>query len=107
MYCIRSHFGANTADPWGHTRALLDHVVFSPAVAMMVALEDGVIDTATVVDTKQGRLRLLGRDINDSRKGGYGEISAARALEVSSKASIDQKVGLRKASRHARARGPP
>lgn len=53
-------------------------------VAMMVALEDGVIDTATVVDTKQGRIRLLGRDINDSRKGGYGEISAARALEVSS-----------------------
>jgi len=53
-------------------------------IAFMAALEDKVIDTATVVDTKNGRKRFYGRDINDSRRGGYGEISAARALEVSS-----------------------
>lgn len=53
-------------------------------MAMMVALEDKVIDTATVVDTKQGSKAFYGRRINDSRRGGYGEISAAKALEVSS-----------------------
>ncbi|WP_203293925.1 penicillin-binding protein [Luteirhabdus pelagi] len=53
-------------------------------MAMMAALEDKVIDTATVVDTKEGRKRFYGRYIHDSRRGGYGKISAARALEVSS-----------------------
>lgn len=53
-------------------------------IAMTVALEQKVIDTATVVDTEQGRIRMYGRSISDSKRGGYGEISAARALEVSS-----------------------
>jgi len=53
-------------------------------MAMVVALESGKVDTSTVVDTGKGRYRLYGRYINDSHHGGYGEISAARALEVSS-----------------------
>jgi cell division protein FtsI (penicillin-binding protein 3) len=53
-------------------------------MALMAALEDGVIDTATVVDTKQGSKRFYGRTINDSKHGGFGIISAAKALEVSS-----------------------
>ena len=53
-------------------------------IAMMAALEDKVIDTMTVVDTKSGSKPFYGRLIHDSRRGGYGEISAARALEVSS-----------------------
>lgn len=53
-------------------------------MAFMAALEDKVIDTSTVIDTKQGSKRFYGRNINDSKRGGYGEISAARALEVSS-----------------------
>lgn len=53
-------------------------------MAMMAALEDKVIDTATVIDTKQGEKRFYGRTINDSKHGGYGKISAARTLEVSS-----------------------
>jgi cell division protein FtsI (penicillin-binding protein 3) len=53
-------------------------------MAFMAALEDKVIDTSTVVDTKQGSKRFYGRNINDSKRGGYGEISAARVLEVSS-----------------------
>lgn len=53
-------------------------------VAMTVALEHKVIDTSTVVDTKEGKIRLYGRSITDSRRGGYGKISAAKALEVSS-----------------------
>lgn len=51
-------------------------------MAMMAALEDKVVDTSTVVDTKMGSKRFYGRTITDSR--GYGKISAARALEVSS-----------------------
>lgn len=53
-------------------------------VAMMAALEDKVIDTSTVVDTKNGVKVFYNRKIYDSHKGGYGKISAARALEVSS-----------------------
>lgn len=51
-------------------------------MALMAALEDKVIDTSTIVDTKLGSKRFYGRTITDSR--GYGKISAARALEVSS-----------------------
>ncbi|MBT8275294.1 MAG: transpeptidase family protein [Bacteroidia bacterium] len=53
-------------------------------MAMMAALEDKVIDTSTVIDTKNGSKRFYGRNITDSRRGGYGEISAAKTLEVSS-----------------------
>ncbi|RMA57691.1 penicillin-binding protein [Ulvibacter antarcticus] len=53
-------------------------------MAMMAALEDKVIDTSTVVDTKAGSKSFYGRRINDSHHGGYGKISAAKALEVSS-----------------------
>ncbi len=53
-------------------------------MAMMAALEDGVIDTSTVIDTKKGIKYFYGRTISDSHRGGYGKISAARALEVSS-----------------------
>ncbi len=53
-------------------------------MALMAALEDKVIDTSTVVDTGNGRKLFYGRPINDSHRGGFGKISAARALEVSS-----------------------
>jgi len=53
-------------------------------MALMAALEDKVIDTSTVIDTKKGVKRFYGRNIYDSHKGGYGKISAARVLEVSS-----------------------
>ncbi len=53
-------------------------------MAFMAALEDKVIDTSTVVDTGNGRKVFYGKAINDSHRGGYGKISAAKALEVSS-----------------------
>tara|TARA_B100000787_G_scaffold28941_1_gene19191 strand:+ start:13294 stop:15297 length:2004 start_codon:yes stop_codon:yes gene_type:complete len=53
-------------------------------IALTVALEHKVLDTATVVDTEKGSVRMYGRSISDSKRGGYGEISAAKALEVSS-----------------------
>ncbi len=57
-------------------------------MALMAALEDKVIDTSDVVDTGHGRKRFYGRYIHDSRYGGYGKISAARVLEVSSNIGI-------------------
>ena len=51
-------------------------------MAFMAALEDKVIDTSTVIDTKNGSKMFYGRSINDSRA--HGKVSAARVLEVSS-----------------------
>ena len=56
--------------------------------SLMAALEDRVIDTATVVDTGVGRLYIHGKKVEDSERGGYGEISAARVFEVSSNVGI-------------------
>ena len=56
--------------------------------SLMVALEDKVIDTSTVVDTERGILILHGSKVEDSHKGGYGEISAGRVIEVSSNVGI-------------------
>ena len=53
-------------------------------MSMVVALEDEVIDTATVIDTERGKYRVYDRTVRDSKAGGYGEISAAKALRVSS-----------------------
>ena len=56
--------------------------------SLMVALDDKVIDTSTVVDTEKGRIFLHGSKIEDSKYGGYGKITAARVLEVSSNVGI-------------------
>ncbi len=56
--------------------------------SLMVALDDKVIDTSTVIDTKKGVLFVNKKKIEDSHKGGYGKISAARVLEVSSNVGI-------------------
>jgi cell division protein FtsI (penicillin-binding protein 3) len=53
-------------------------------MALAAALEDKVVDTSTVVDTGNGVKRFYGRNIYDSHHGGYGKISVAKALEVSS-----------------------
>jgi cell division protein FtsI (penicillin-binding protein 3) len=53
-------------------------------MAMVAALEDKVIDTTTIVDTEKGILSFYGRKVRDSKHGGYGKISAAKAFEVSS-----------------------
>lgn len=56
--------------------------------SLMAALEDKVIDTATVVDTEKGRIFIHRRKVEDSERGGYGKISAARVFEVSSNVGI-------------------
>lgn len=53
-------------------------------MALAAALEDKEVDTSTIVDTQSGVKQFYGRKIYDSHRGGYGKISVARALEVSS-----------------------
>ena len=57
-------------------------------MAMIVAMEDKVIDTSTVVDTENGIMTIYRRKVRDSKRGGYGKISAAKAMEVSSNVGI-------------------
>ena len=59
-------------------------------MAMVRALEDKVIDTSEIIDTRNGELSFFGRKVRDSKKGGYGKISAARAFEVSSNTALVQ-----------------
>ena len=53
-------------------------------MSLVAALEDGVVDTSTVVDTEGGYWRIYDRVVRDSRLGGYGKISVGKAFEVSS-----------------------
>ncbi|UAN00081.1 transpeptidase family protein [Polaribacter litorisediminis] len=56
--------------------------------SLMAILDDKLIDTSTVVDTEKGKIYINNRKVEDSRKGGYGKISAARVFEVSSNVGI-------------------
>lgn len=58
--------------------------------SLLVALEDGVVDTSTVVDTKNGAYKFYDRTMKDSNynRGGHGKISLGRAFEVSSNIGI-------------------
>ena len=59
-------------------------------MAMVAALEDKVVDTSDVIDTRNGVLSFYGRKVKDSKKGGYGKISVAKAFEVSSNTGLVQ-----------------
>ena len=56
--------------------------------SLTAAIDDKVIDTSTVVDTGKGRIYIHGSKVEDSHRGGYGKISAARVFEVSSNVGI-------------------
>jgi cell division protein FtsI (penicillin-binding protein 3) len=53
-------------------------------MSLVAVLEDKVIDTSTVIDTEKGYWQIYRHRIKDSKHGGYGKISVAKALEVSS-----------------------
>lgn len=53
-------------------------------MSLVAALEDGLVDTSTIVDTEKGAWRIYDRIVRDSRQGGYGEISVGDAFVVSS-----------------------
>ncbi len=61
-------------------------------MAMVAALEDKVVDTSQIIDTEKGVVRFYGRAVRDSHHGGYGEISAARAFEVSSNTAFTKMI---------------
>ena len=56
---------------------------------MIAALEDNVIDENTLIKTGDGELTFYGKyKVRDSKKGGYGTITAGKVLEVSSNTGI-------------------
>ena len=57
-------------------------------MGMVAALEDKVVDTSDIIDTERGVLSFYGRNVRDSKKGGYGKISVAKAFEVSSNTAM-------------------
>ena len=64
-------------------------LVFKVA-SFLVALDDGVIDTTITIPTGCGVMEMHGRPMKDHnwRRGGYGTINVARALEVSSNIGV-------------------
>ncbi|MDE7457087.1 MAG: transpeptidase family protein [Prevotella sp.] len=63
--------------------------VFKTA-SFLVALDDEVVDTGYVIRTGCGIYPMYGREMKDHnwRRGGYGDISVARTLEVSSNIGV-------------------
>lgn len=51
---------------------------------LVAALEDKVVDTSSVIDTENGTWKLYNHRIKDTKRGGHGKISVAKAFEVSS-----------------------
>ena len=63
--------------------------VFKTA-SIMVALDDGMVDTSYVIHTGSGTMKMHGANMKDHNwyKGGYGDINVARSLEVSSNIGV-------------------
>lgn len=58
-------------------------------MGMIAALEDKVIDENTLIETGKGELTFYGKyKVKDSKRGGYGTITAAEAFEVSSNVGL-------------------
>lgn len=61
-------------------------------MALAAALEDQVVDTSDVFDTKGGKIKYYDRTVRDSRIGGYGKISMAEAFQVSSNTAFSEMI---------------
>ena len=58
-------------------------------MGMIAALEAKVIDADTPIETGNGKMTFFGKyKVTDSKRGGHGTISAARAFEVSSNVGL-------------------
>ena len=60
--------------------------------ALLALLEKKQVDTAKVYDTNDGVVRFYNARVRDSKHGGYGKISLARGIELSSNTVITQAV---------------
>ena len=78
-----------------HNHAVSDLLVpgsvFKPA-SLLVALDDGVVDTTLHVETGSGVWQMYGRDMKDHnwRKGGYGLLTFAQTLWYSSNIGVSR-----------------
>ena len=79
---IRNHAVSDLLEPGS---------VFKPA-SLLVALEDGVVDTTYHVETGNGVWQMYGRDMKDHnwRKGGYGMLTFAQTLWYSSNIGVSR-----------------
>lgn len=82
-YSERLNYAVRESHEPGSTFKLVD---------LMALLEDKLIDTSAVFDSKGGEIKYFGRSVRDSHKGGYGKISLARGFEVSSNTVMVQAV---------------
>jgi len=57
-------------------------------MSLVVALEDKVIDTSTVIDTENGIFKVYNKRVRDSKVGGYGKVTVSKAFEISSNTAI-------------------
>ncbi|MEK6493041.1 penicillin-binding protein [Myroides odoratimimus] len=60
--------------------------------SLLALLEKGKSDTARIYDTNDGVVKFYNARVRDSKWGGYGKISLARGIEVSSNTVITQAV---------------
>jgi cell division protein FtsI (penicillin-binding protein 3) len=88
-----SNLGRTSKGTYYEQRNYAIYETFEPGstfklMGLIVALEDKVIDTSTIVDTEKGVIYFHGKRVKDSHYGGYGKISAARVFEVSSNVGV-------------------
>jgi|TARA_B100000902_G_scaffold238582_2_gene225966 cell division protein FtsI (penicillin-binding protein 3) len=57
-------------------------------MAMIAALEDDIVESSSIIDTKDGILSFYGSKVRDSKKGGYGKITAKEVFKFSSNTGI-------------------
>lgn len=61
-------------------------------MSLAAALEDKVVDTSDILDTRNGIVKYYKRTVKDSRIGGYGKITMGKAFQVSSNTAFAQMI---------------
>ena len=83
LYYEKLNYAVGESHEPGSTFKLLD---------LIALLDDKLIDTSAVFDSKGGKILYKGKTVEDSHKGGYGKISLARGFELSSNTVMVQAV---------------
>jgi cell division protein FtsI (penicillin-binding protein 3) len=58
--------------------------------ALMVAMEDKVVNLDDTIDTGNGKIRYYDKTIKDTKKGGYGKITVRQVFELSSNVGMSK-----------------
>lgn len=58
--------------------------------ALMVALEDNVVELTDSIDTGKGKIKFYNKTIRDTKKGGHGKITVKQVFEVSSNVGMSK-----------------